>query len=288
MMKNLGSEAAKTKWRDDVYRIDQWLKPGAVEIERLGDIVSCPKTVVAQEPLDKVLYLHLLDGAARVTLSDVGEKVLHAGEVLVVFPGRVVSVELVAEANRLMLVTLQGREAVNASLQLGFWDLMQSAERYGGDYMGEIINRFSAASLRGRDPQVLRMVEQLLETTWLRMRNGSAQGELFDVIRTINRLSAVGLTTESAAAAFGISRTKLNMLFLSGLGMRPGEYIAKIILARSLAMLFWTRLSVAQIAVKMGFSSASAFAVFMRGRTGQTPMLFRRTPIPTSRSTKSF
>jgi len=88
-----------------------------------------------------------------------------------------------------------------------------------------------------------------------------------------------GLTTESAAAALGVSRTKINSIFLTGLKMRPGEYISQTVMARSLAMLFWTKLSVAQVAEKMGFSSASAFATFLRRRIGMTPAEFRAKPI---------
>lgn len=281
MKKDQAEDVVEMLWTNDVHRTEHWLTTGAVEVERIGDIVSGPRTVVAHESLDKVLYLYLADGAARVTLSDVGALTLLAEDALVIFPGRIVSVELTAPTNRLMLVALRGREAVNASLQLGFWDLMRFSVRYAGNFMGEIIERFHAAPLRGQDPHVRGMVEQLMEIIWQHARNGSGRSEVFEAVRLVNRLPADGLTTDSAASALGISRSKLNSLFLSGLGMRPGEYLSRIIQARSLAMLFWTRQSVAQVAAKMGFSSASAFATFLRRRIGRTPAAFRRQPIPT-------
>ena len=271
--------ASKMSWIGDDHRTECWLTSGSVEIDRIGDIVSGPRMVVAQEPLVKVLFLYLVDGAARVTLADVGVQVLSSNDALVLFPGRVVSVELTDPSNGVMLVALRGREAVNASLNLGFWDLMRFSVRYTGNYMAEIIERFHAAPLRGRDPHVQGMVEQLLETIWLHARNCSGRGEVFDAVRMVNRCPVAELTTDSMASALGISRSKLNVLFLSGLGMRPGEYLTQVILAQSLALLFWTRLSVAQVASKMGFSSASAFAAFLRRCIGRTPAAFRKKPI---------
>lgn len=274
------SGSVEESWHSDVHRSEQVLSQGNVEIERIGDIVSGPRTIVAREPLDKVLYLYEIEGAAHVTLSDVGMRTLHPNDALVVFPGRVVSVELTAPSNRLMVMTLQGREAVNASLRFGYWDLMSFSVQYAGNYMNEIIERFHASPLRGRDPHVLGLVEHLLETIWLRARNASGRCEIFDAVRILNRLPVVGLTTDTAASALCISRSKLNSIFLSGLGMRPGEYLTKVVLARSLAILLGTRLSVAQVAEKMGFSSASAFAAFLRRYRGQTPVEFRKMPIP--------
>jgi len=263
----------------NVFSTERWLVDGTVEVARIGDVISGPKTIISREPLCQVLYLYLLEGSALVRLSDVGTVELSPNDVLVVFPGRVVTVEMTAHSNRLMMLALQGREAVNASLQLGFWDLMRSTERYEGNFMGEIIACFRSSPERGRNPHVLRLVEQLLETVYLRARNGFGNSEIFNAVRTVNRLPLKGLTTESAAAALGVSRTKLNSIFLTGLKMRPGEYISQIVQARAQAMLFWTKMSVAQVAAKMGFSSAPAFATFLRRRTGRTPAAFRQKPI---------
>lgn len=256
---------------------ERWLKPGEVEVARIGDVVSGVQTVLASEPLDQVLYLYLLAGEARVVLSDAGEQTVTPNTVLVVFPGRVVTVELTARSNRLMLLALRGSGAVRGSLRIGFWDLMRCLDQYDGDFMREIVERFRSASGRGRDSDMLGLCERLLETIYLRARNSSGCREIFDAVCALNRLPTRGLTTDSAAGALGISRTKLNSLFMSGLGMRPGEYISRIVLAQSLALLFWTRLSVAQVAARIGFSSASAFAAFLRRQIGKSPAEFRRT-----------
>ena len=281
MQENWFSSCNDASRNDDVHKTEQWLTQGKVEVAYIGDVVSKPRTIVAEEPLDKVLYLYLLEGSVRVTLSDAGVRTLASHDILIVFPHRVVTVELTAAANRLMLLALQGEAAVDVSLKLGYWDLMCFAESYGGNFMNEIIERFQTAPTRGRDPHVLSMVEHLLGTIRLRVRNSSGLGEVFDAVQTINRLASGVLTTESAATALCISRSKLNNLFMSGMGMRPGEYIAQIILKRSLSMLYWTKHSIEQVAVKMGFSSASALSVFLRRNIGQTPAEFRKKPIVT-------
>jgi len=263
---------------------DCWLSPGEVEVSLVEDLTSGPRTVVDREALEKVVFLYLLEGQAHVRLSDVGELDLGGNEVLVVFPGRVLTVELTAVSNRLMSVALIGRGAVRAALGLGFWDLLRTTESYEGCYMTEIVRRFHAAPTHGRDAQLLSQVEHLLLTVWLRIRHGGVRGLFVDAVRTLNRRICSGdcLTTETAAEALGISRSKLNSLFMDGLKIRPGEYISRVIVALAEAQLFWTSASVAQIASRFGFSSVSAFATFFRRRIGQSPTDFRRQPIPLS------
>lgn len=267
---------------DGVLVVERWLNPEAVEVPRIGDIASGPRTVLAAEPLEQVLYLYLLAGEARVVLSDVGVQTLTPNTVLAVFPGRIVTVELTAPSNRLMLLALRGREAVSGALKIGFWDLMRCFDQYDGDLMREIVVRFRSESGHERISTILTLCERLLGTIYLRARNNSGHREIFDAVRVVNRLPARELTTDSAAGALGISRTKLNSLFMAELGMRPGEYISRITLARSLAMLFWTKQSVVQVAAKNGFSSASAFAAFLRRRIGQSPAEFRKRPFDAS------
>jgi len=92
---------------------------------------------------------------------------------------------------------------------------MRSTERYAGNFVEGIIERFCSSPGHGRDPVVLRLVEQLLDNVWLRARNGSGHNEVFNAVRTVNRLPTDRLTTDAVAEVLGISRTKLNTLFLS-------------------------------------------------------------------------
>ena len=268
----------EAKYVNDISS-DRLLSPAAVEVSRIADLECGVRTVVSREPLISVLYLYLTEGTAAVTLSDAGELTMSGGDVLVVFPGRVVSVELTGESNRLMLVALKGPGAVEASLRFGFHDLFRAVERYSGDFMSEIIACYEASAAHGRDPVLLNLVEHLLTTVWLRARHGGSNGPLLDALRTLNNLPLSGLTTEAAAQGLGISRSKLNTLFLSGMNMRPGEYISRIVGIRALAMLYWTKSSVAQIAKRTGFSSVSSFAVFLRRIYGFSPSEFRDRPI---------
>jgi len=261
---------------------DRWLLTGAVEVSAIEDILSGPCTVISGEALEKVLFLHVLAGTTRVCLSDAGEMMLTEQDVLVVFPGRMTTVELKASSNRLMLVALSGRDAVRATLCLGFWDLMRGVEHYDGNFMAEIIERFHTVPKGGKDEGVLSRVEHLLSTVWLRVCYGGGENCFARAIRTLNRSICIGecQTTDSAANALGVSRSKLNALFRNGMGIRPGEYISRVLVWLAQADLFWTSCSVAKVATRYGFASASSFSTFLRRRTGLKPTEFRKRSIP--------
>lgn len=265
---------------EDIFRNDELLTPNGVEVVHVGDIVQGRKTLCSHLALDHIALLYCVQGTVGVTLSDAGVRTLRSGDILIVFPGRFMSLEMRdSKSNRLMFLGLRGANAVTSVLWMGFWDLMQGNDPYQGDFLFSIINRFQTAPEHGRDAVLLGRVGQLLDIVWNRLYHGAGLCEFYAAVRVLNRLPFDGYTTEAAAETLGISRTKLNMLMLSNGMDRPGKYLARNRFMIAQAMLYFTHESTERIAVRLGFSSASAFGVFFRQQCGRTPNAFRRRPI---------
>jgi len=270
------------------YRTGDLFDSGGVEVSIVGDVESGAKTVFDREPLNKVLFLYVVTGKVEIELSDAGKVLLAAAEVFVVFPGRTVSIRTLARKNRVMFAGLYGAQAVRAALALGYWDLFRAHNAFEGNFTAELIARFRESPLSGRDPQVLRDTERLLDTVWQRLRHASGRMDFYDAVKVLNTLPFDRFTTDEAAVTLGISRTKLNTLLeANGLG-RPGQYLAHNRYMIAMAMLFFTHTATEQIAARLGFSSASSFGVFFRQHGGRTPGDFRKCPIPASSMAKCY
>lgn len=252
------------------------LSPDGVEIRLVGDIERGRSPLCSHLALDCVAMLYCVRGAMSVSLSDAGVFELKDGDIMVVFPGRHLSIDTIAKSNRIMFIGLRGPNAVAYALGMGFWDLMRGNDPYQGDFFSSIVERFESAPEHGRDPLLLGRVGQLLDMIWSHMRNGVGPAELYDAVRVINRLPYDRMTTEAAAEALCISRTKLNTLMMKGGFGRPGKYLARIRFMLAESMLYFTHDSQEQIAARLGFCSAAAFGVFFRKQCDRTPGAFRK------------
>ena len=91
--------------------------------------------------------------------------------------------------------------------------------------------------------------------------------------RSYNRASV-----EQICQATDVSRSTLDKLFLAHLGRTVAEEITRVHLQRSKDLLRNTNLSLAGIAERCGFSSATYFCRFFKRGTGLTPDGYRRAP----------
>lgn len=262
------------------FRNDCCFVPGEVEVSLIGDLESGPRAIVSRESMDYLLLFYVVKGEVVLDLSDAGRIAVKANEVFVVFPGRVASARMAAEKNRVMFIGLRGPQMVQSVLRLGYWDLMRSAEPYRGDFLSAIVARFRESPLAGRDPQVLQMVERLLDATWQRLRNNSGKADFYDVVKALNALPFDKFTTDAAAASLDISRTKLNALMMANGFGRPGKYLARNRFMIAQAMLYFSRETTERVARRLGFGSASSFGYFFRTHCGRTPGEFRKRAIP--------
>lgn len=257
---------------------------GGVEISQIGNIETGPIVLWDRRIICEVVFLFCREGEVLMSISDHERRRLTDGEFCVLFPGKCLTLETKRIRNHIEFVFLRGEGAVKAVLSLGYWDLYMASDGGRNSMLRPIVERFEKSVERGRDHQALVMTELCLENLWNWIRGISGCAEFYDTVKALNALPPEKMTTESAAAELGISRSKLNMQFLQFMGIRPGEYLARTKMATIIALLLNSQLTVGKIAEKMGYSSTSALATFFRKRTGSNPNVFRKRPITVYRS----
>lgn len=83
-------------------------------------------------------------------------------------------------------------------------------------------------------------------------------------------------TTAQAAKVCGLSYGYFSHLFRSCMGVCFSDYVLGVRIARAQQLLVSTDKAVTEIALEVGFSTASYFAQVFRGRTGVSPGQYRR------------
>lgn len=249
-----------------------------VEISSVTEFTAQRGVLWQNRQIAGVWFVFCHSGALACTQS-AGETVLcRADELSVFFPNRRATFESTAESTCFTLLELGGPQVVRAVLRLGYWDGFQASVR-GDDVanaLGFLVPRMEASARRGLDEQTLALLERALDSIWRECRNRSGREAFFDLVKTIHNLPLNNLTTEKVAESTGVSRSKLNQVFMSGRGERPGAYLARLKVAVIGELLSAASLSVAQIAARTGFSSASALACFFRRQVGVTPRKYQQ------------
>lgn len=260
--------------------LDQTLHLGSptlasgVEVAQVGVATAQRGALWRRRPLAGVMLFFCRAGALELAFDGGGQTICHAGELYVAFPDTRLSLS-VATQTRFAYLELQGPHAVRAILRLGFWNGFREPSGNDETFPDSLAALLEASPRRGRDEQVLVQLEQGLDAVWRDCRSRSRVPAFFDAMRIIHRLPPTALTTEKAAAALGISRTKFNQIFLAERGMRPGAYLASLKADIAKELLTDVSLNVSQVAKRTGFSSASALASFFRRLCGVTPKTFR-------------
>lgn len=83
-------------------------------------------------------------------------------------------------------------------------------------------------------------------------------------------------TEEALASALGLSRRQLDRVMHSRYGMSFREKMSRIRLEVACDLLRRTRLSVQEVAERVGYAAATNFTVFFRKQMGQTPTQYRK------------
>ena len=84
------------------------------------------------------------------------------------------------------------------------------------------------------------------------------------------------LNVKTLSAALGIRRAILSARFQDAMGISPGVYINRLRIQHALSLLNHTRLSIAVIASRCGYSDARYFSRVIHRTTGSSPLQFRK------------
>ena len=110
----------------------------------------------------------------------------------------------------------------------------------------------------------------------LASRLGTGNGKVVGAVAMMDAALERPVATQALAARLGITARQLERLFRSHLGTTPGHHYLGLRLARARLLVQQTGMTVAEIAVATGFSSASALSRAYRGRYGVAPRTDRR------------
>ena len=105
--------------------------------------------------------------------------------------------------------------------------------------------------------------------------NGLSQSQLKQVNNYINDLLDSNLSLAELAAVVNISPNYFATLFKQATGVSPHQYVTRRRVESAKQLLKNSRLSHAEIALKVGFANSSHFSTVFRKQTGMTPRTYR-------------
>lgn len=246
-----------------------------VAVSRFESVTAGRGVLWRNLPMAGVAVLYCASGGLAVTRADNSRAECRAGELLVLFPRGCFSLLLDAQETSFTLLELAGPRGVRALLAMGFWDGFLAPRLTDNPLNVPSPPRHGPARDDAAETLLLDRLGQNLEAVWQGCRLASDAPEFFSAVRTILNLPTKSLTTEDAATALGISRSKLNSLFLAGLRVRPGAFLSHVRAEIVADFLTSTSLGVGQIAERTGFASTSALAAFFKRLRGCTPSDWR-------------
>lgn len=151
--------------------------------------------------------------------------------------------------------------------------------------LGRMIHEELRADRPARDMLLERLLEVLLIEA-LRARAGSdfppgllrglADPRLAAALQRIHANGPGALTVAELASAAGMSRSAFFDRFRHEVGQAPMVYVSTWKMARAKSMLAGGRLTIAQIAERVGYGSASAFGLAFSRQVGMPPGAFAR------------
>ena len=252
-------------------------KPG-VSLRLLSEADMPRKPFVDNFYFTGVNVMRCYAGAFRYSFDDREPFMLHAGELVVVYPGHYVTIEARAARNRLLYCIFDGPDAPRFFDDLGFFDCARgrTAPRIGA--FVELRRRvegpggLTAAGHRA----ALRFLADILVS---QMRDLRANGRafLYDAAHLIHANLAKGVVRlEPLCAELKTSRSHLHRAFVDAGLPSPSEIIRREQLRLAVRLLRQETLPIPEVMARAGFVSQAHFSTFVKRRTGHTPGEIRR------------
>lgn len=107
-------------------------------------------------------------------------------------------------------------------------------------------------------------------------RSAIRNPRILSVIGAMEKNIETPVSPRQFAARIGVSSRQMERLFRKHTGLSPNKYYMQLRLAKSRTLLLQTDMSVIDVALASGFSSASHFARCYRSHFGETPRRLRR------------
>lgn len=258
--------------------VDQGVGLGrGVDIREINDLESGKETLIENFRFAGVNLLRCYEGRYRIERKDHPVVHLGPGEVLVVYPGHVVTIVAQKPANRLVYGIFIGNEVVDYFNALGCFDGLHSAtlSRYESVIkLRELMKPELYQTETGHDACLSYLSDIIVSIVGDARANGNPL--IFDAIAQIQKNLMQGIVRiQDLCEALKVSRSYLHRAFRdAGLGSLAA-FIKAAQLQRALWLLRNTDQPVTEIAKASGFTSVTHFSTFIRKRMGRPPRELR-------------
>jgi transcriptional regulator GlxA family with amidase domain len=149
--------------------------------------------------------------------------------------------------------------------------------RLGRDLAAKVSDQFVVERIRhADDPQHI---------LFRAARTGAAHLALTRIAKAMEKSIERPLEIQALAHTVGMSERQIERLFKQHVGLSPSEYYMALRLDRARELLRLSDLSVTDVSVATGFTSASHFSTAYRRRFGHAPRQERTWPQPTAHDT---
>lgn len=252
-------------------------KPG-VSLRLLSEADLPRKVFVDNFYFTGVNVMRCYAGAFRFTFDDREPFTLHAGELVVIYPGHYVTVEARNTRNRLLYCIFDGPDAPRFFDGLGFFDC---ARGHTAPRLGAFVElRRQAESPEGRTDAghraALRFLADILVSQMKDLRS-NGRAFIYDAARLIHANLAKGVVRlEPLCAELKTSRSHLHRVFADAGLPNPSEIIRREQLRLAVRLLRQETLPIPEVMEKCGFISQAHFSTFIKRHTGHTPGEIRR------------
>ena len=248
-----------------------------VDVHDINDLRSGAENFITNFRTEGVVLLRCYEGRYRIVRKGCPAISLMEGELFVLYPGHVVTIDALKPSNRLAYGVFTGRDVIGFFNACGCFDGLHSVTLPRFESMVRLRNlsREKASQTdAGRDACLTYLSDLVVSIVGDARANGKSI--VFDAIRQIRENLSNGVVRlQELCDGLGVSRSYLHRVFRdAGLG-GIAAFIKAEQLQRALWLLRNTDQPVAEIAKASGFISVTHFSTFIRKRVGRPPRELR-------------
>lgn len=248
-----------------------------VDVHDINDLRSGAENFITNFRTDGVVLLRCYEGRYRIARKGYSVVQLKEGEVFVLYPGHVVTIDALKTSNRLVYGVFTGRDAIWYFNDLGCFDGLRCVTLPRDESMARLRKLAKDKAYQteaGHDACLTYLSDLVTSIVGDARANGNAF--VFDVIRQAREnLSNGAVRLQELCDELNVCRSYLHRVFRNaGLGS-VAAFIKTEQLQRALWLLRNTEQPVAEIARGCGFISTTHFSTFIKKRMGRSPRELR-------------
>ena len=248
-----------------------------VDVHDINDLRSGAENFITNFRTEGIVLLRCYEGRYRIARKECPVVQLKEGEVFVLYPGHVVTIDAQKTSNRLVYGVFTGRDAIGYFNDLGCFDGLYSVTLPRFESMVRLRKLAMSKAYQtetGHDACLTYLSDLVTSIVGDARANGNVL--VFDAIRQIRANLSNGIVRlQELCDELNVCRSYLHRVFRdAGLGS-IAAFIKSEQLQRALWLLRNTDQPVTEIARASGFISTTHFSTFIRKRVGRPPRELR-------------